>query len=128
MINQAIIPYLGGLTNDYAHTVVDDKTLTYLCAGVNFNSGAMAAELGYYSCKEFQIVLIAPVSLAVIAYCLYAGVKQQHLERSPCRRISRQICINGFKQVSEHYQFSLNITELRYLSPVSGRRATMVLP
>ena len=129
MIDKAVIADLGGFADDYAHAVVDDEAAADLRAGVDLDAGSVAADLRDHTCKEHEIMLIAPVRAAMIEHGLHAGIQQQDLKRTFCRRVARKICIYGFKQFIEHNQaFSLNMGLDRYLSPVSGRSATMHFP
>ena len=46
VVNQAVVPDLGGLADDKAHAVVDDQALADGGAGVDLDAGAAAAGLG----------------------------------------------------------------------------------
>ena len=129
MVYKAVVAYLGSLAYNDAHAVVDDETAAYLRAGVDLDTGAVAAHLGYHAGYKHEIVLIAPVCTSMIAHGLHAGVQKQHLKGIFRRRVAHKISIYGFKQFVKHYRsFSLNIGLERYLSPVSGRSATMHFP
>jgi hypothetical protein len=38
VIQSAVVPYFGRFTNDDAHTMVDEKALSYLCTRMNLNT------------------------------------------------------------------------------------------
>ena len=82
MVDQAVVPDLGGLADDDAHAVVDDQALADGGAGVDLNARAPAAGLGDPAGEQLQVVLIAPVGLAVAAGGFQSGIEQQHLQRS----------------------------------------------
>ena len=102
VVDQAVVPDLGGLADDDAHAVVDDQALADGGAGVNFDSGAPAAGLGDPAGEQLQVVLIAPVGPAVAAGGFQSGIEQQHLQRSTGGGVAGFIGFDGFAQVFEH--------------------------
>src|SRR5947207_1759720 len=46
LIQQNVIPYFGGFTNDNTHAVVNKQALTNLCARMNLDAGEKAGLLG----------------------------------------------------------------------------------
>ena len=129
VVDRAVVTNLGGLAKHDAHAVVDDEAAAYLCAGVDLYTRSVAADLRDHTREKQQVMLIAPMRAAMIEHGLHTGIQKQNLKRPFCRRVARKICIYGFKQFIEHNQtFSLNMGLDRYLSPVSGRSATIHFP
>ena len=80
VVNEAIIPNLGGLSNDNAAAMVDHQAAADLRAGVNLDAGPEAAPLGDAPGRKFQPPAIQPVGHAVAGDSVDAGVEQQNLQ------------------------------------------------
>ena len=102
MVYQAVIPNLGGLTDDDAHAVVNDKALAYLCAGVDLNARAAAAGLGYGPGDQGHMMGIEPVGLAVAAGGFQAGIKKIYFQRALCRRVTGHIGRDSLSKIVKH--------------------------
>ena len=80
VVYKAVVPDLGGLADDDAHAVVNDKALADLRAGVYLYPGAVPAALRDEPGKKLQPVHVAPVRAPVAEHRLYPRIKQQHLQ------------------------------------------------
>ena len=121
MIDQAVIPDLGGLTDDDAHAVVNDQAAADGGAGVNLDPGAAAAALGDGPSQKFQIMPVTPVGQAMAVDSLDAGVQQQNFQPAAGRRVPGLVGGNGFFQIVKHKNIVLSL-QFQYMSQTGKGR------
>ncbi len=80
VIDQAVVPDLGGLPDDDAHAVVYDQAAADLGAGVDLNAGAVPGDLGVEPGQEGKVVTVEPVGDAVEDDGVDAGVEEKDLQ------------------------------------------------
>ena len=109
VVDQAVVPDLGGLADDQAHAVVDDQALADLRPRVDLDAGAAAAGLGDHPGQEQKPMGVAPVGPTVAAHSLQAGVEQQHLQRGAGGGVSGLIGFDGIHQIMKHGKLPFRI-------------------
>ena len=98
MIEQAIIPDLGSLSNDDSHAVIDDQPPPDPGAGMDLDAREVAGDLRIEPGQKPQMVLPQPMAHPVKDGGVNAGVKQKDLQPAPGRRVPGLIGPQGLSQ------------------------------
>jgi len=102
LINQRIIAYLGGLTYNYAHAVVDKKAAADFRAWVDFNSGEEAGELRDHAWQQGYIGVVEPVGEAVEQDRVEPGIAQENLKDALGGRVFAKYGVDLFPDCAKH--------------------------
>ncbi|MPM45711.1 hypothetical protein SDC9_92402 [bioreactor metagenome] len=114
LVQQAVVSDLGGLTDDNAHAVIDDKALADARAGVNLDAGPKTTPLGHAPGQKLHVVLIEKVGNAVIYQRVNAGVEQKNLQFVAGRGVAALVGIQQFRQ-------TVHIQKLLIIQNVAGK-------
>ena len=95
VVDEAVVPHLGGLADDDAHTVVDDEAAADLGPGVDLDARPEAAPLGDEAGQKFQVMTVEKMGDAVVNGGVYAGIEQENLQLAPGRRVAGLIGRQG---------------------------------
>ena len=88
MIDGAIVTHFGRLTNHHAHAVIDEHSLAYFGAGVNFNTRKKAAPMGNPARQPPPAAVPATVGHTVQHHGMKARVRKHHIPAAASRRIA----------------------------------------
>lgn len=88
LVNRAVITDDGGLTDNYAHAVVDEQIFADFCAGVDFDTRKKPAQLRQQSSQKTQVYYVEKMRNAMPNYRMHARVQQKDFQRASCGRIS----------------------------------------
>ena len=89
LIDRAIVPNLGGLSDHYPHAMINKDTPSDLGARVNLNSGRPARELRHESSQPTQIRLPETMRQPVQRQSVHAGIARQDLQFASGSGITR---------------------------------------
>ncbi len=90
LVDGDIVADFGGLADDHAHAVIDEKTPADSRAGMDFDSGQQARELRQRAGQKEPAVLPQPVIDAIPPQRVQAGVEQHDLQPRSRRGIALQ--------------------------------------
>ena len=107
VVNQAVVPHLGGLADDDAHAVVDDQAAADGGAGMDLDARPEPAPLGHQPGQEFQLVTVQGVGQPVVKGGVHAGVEEKNLQPAAGRRIPGLVGPQGFAQSGHRMSASL---------------------
>jgi len=80
LVEEDIVADFGGFADDDAHAVIDEEAAANARAGVDFDAGEEAADLGEDAGEEGYSPAIELMGKAVNEDCVEAGVAQEDLE------------------------------------------------
>ncbi len=113
VVDQAVIPHLGGLADDDAHAVVDDQAASDLGPGVDLDARPETAPLGHAPGQKPPVFTVEPVGHPVIQHRVDALVQQQNFQLGPGGGVPPLI---GLQRLVEHFK------HLRFLSSPGSSR------
>lgn len=96
VVDEHVVPHLGGLSDDNAHAVVDDEPAADLGPGVNLNPSPEPGPLGDHPGQELPLVAVQPVGQPVIQGGVDPLVQQENLQFGPGRRVPALVGLQGF--------------------------------
>ena len=102
VVDQAVVPHLGGLSDDDAHPVVDDEAPSDLGPRVDLDPRPEAVPLGDEPGQEFPVVAVQPVGQAVIQGGVDSLIEQEDLQLAPGSRVPALIRLQSLVEVFEH--------------------------
>ena len=82
--------------------MIDEETMTNLCAGVDLNASFPSGALREKPSVKIMPVLIGFMGTPVTQYRLKTRVAQQDFETAVYCRVSAEDCIDFFFQILEH--------------------------
>ena len=84
LIQKDIVPDFRGLADDDAVAVVNKKTPSDLCPGVDLNAGGLCRKLRNSTCYEKMPVRIGLVGNSIRPDSMQTRIQEQHLSCGPC--------------------------------------------
>ena len=105
VVDQAVIPHLGGLADDDAHAVVDDQAASDLGPGVDLDARPEAAPLGHAPGQKPPVLTVEPVGHPVIQHRVDALVQQQNFQLGPGGRVPALIGLQRLVERFKHLRF-----------------------
>ena len=79
-VKEHVVSDLCGLSDDDAHTVVDDEAAADPGAGMDLNAGDVSGDLGIKPGQKEQPVPVQPVGYPVKEDGVYARIQQKYLQ------------------------------------------------
>ena len=87
MVNGAVIANFRRLANNHAHAVVNKQIIADFGAGVDFNTGKMAAELRNEPCQRKPAVTVKKMGRPVPEQGMKTSIKKNDFENAFGSRI-----------------------------------------
>ena len=98
VVDEAVVPHLGGLADDDAHTVVDDQALADGGAGMDLDARAVPGDLGVQPGQKAAVVPPEPVAHPVKDHRVDALVEEEDLQLAAGGGVPALV---GFQQAGE---------------------------
>jgi len=102
LINQNIVPNLGGLPYHDGHAVVDKKTAAYGGAWMNFDAGEEARELRDHARQQRDARLVEPMGDAMEQNSVEPRIAQEDLEDALSGRVFAKYGVDLFPDCAKH--------------------------
>ena len=122
VVDQAVVPHLGGFADDDAHAVVDDQAAADFRAGMDLNAGPEPAPLGYQTGQEFQPAAVQKMGQPVVKGGVHAGIEQKNLKPAACRRVPGLVGPQSLAQSGHEYGSLLEAVALPKIKTPHARR------
>jgi len=116
LIEQAVVPDLGGFADHDAGSVVNDQTTANGRAGMDLDTGHMPRKLRKRTREEKVLVLIEPVCLAVVKQSMEALIEEDDLERGARRRVAVADRASVVEQALEDHNTDIHSLEIKRTS------------
>ena len=88
VVDEAVIPHLGGLADDDAHAVVDDQAAADLGTGVDLNARPEPAPLGDGPGQKLHLMTVTEMGRPMIDRGVDAGIEKKDLQLAPGCRVA----------------------------------------
>ena len=98
LINQRVVTDDGGFTNDDTHTVINKGAFAESSAGVNFNAGKEASEMGNEAWQEGNTPTVQPMGEPMGGDRVEAGVAAEHFQPMVSGRIAPEDDLKVFNE------------------------------
>ena len=119
VVNQAVVPDLGGLSDDNAHAVIHHQAAADFGAWVDFNSGPEPAPLGDAAGQEFPIPAVKPVGHTMVENRMHTGIEQKYFQLAAGRGVPALV---GLQQPALTTGLEVRIAHIHRIStPCVGR-------
>ncbi len=107
LVEQAVVPNLGGLADDNAAAMVNDQPPANGGPRVDFDTRFIPGMLGNPAGQEIPMVQVQPVGRPVPQQGVDAGVEEKNLQLIPGRRVPALIGGQQAAQASQVHHASL---------------------
>src|SRR5210317_2392456 len=108
VVNGDIVANFSRFTNDHTHTMIDEKFLADLCAGMDLDAGKETPQMRCKPAKKIKFVCPEPVCDAIKPHRMQSGVTEENLHYTACGRVPVENRINIFSNFVKHFPYILH--------------------
>ena len=101
LIQRDVVADFRGPADDHAHAVIDENAAADDCAGMNFDAGQDAADMGNKAADKAEPAAPRSMGDPMQQQRVKSGITEHHLDAGPRRRVPFAHRINVFPQPVE---------------------------